>query len=569
MIKRLGALMLAISVVVGAVLMNTKIDSVLAVSSGNGGYYEVYNKKGVVEFDSAVGAVSSAVIAGINTQGGQLNQSVSVSANGNSVTINEFNSTLLNSMVLGEYYTLTINGTLSKQFRFVTKAIANKDDVAILNLTNPDIAVTGYYVLVNDLVLEQGEENSNDLNGSASGKGYSYTAPSGNATQGFRGTFDGQGHNIEFWANEGGFFGYLGRGAVIKNTGFINVKVYLQGERPVIYGGTNITSSEASRARIESVCVRMANGTIPSAGIGPASIPLVLKNVVLEFPGANVDHNSPGLSGGALWPSDWGWWPINNNAPGTNKIEARHSDVYVIGKMPLMHYKHIPSKNVEKKKGYYYTEDGILCRDWIEGWAENEGVTEDLYNGDKVYKGIRKYNTFALLSEDTVNDYSTFDTRYWAVEEYGIPVWKNGIEDNFEIFVSTFAERTSAAVYLELGGVETATIGFGLGGISAQDAELTFEFVQGEEFISLDAETGVVTALKEGMSQIKAKCTYNGKDYEKKYTFYVSIAEGYEPPKSGGCGSVIIDGGSIGGGALMILSAVGFVVLKKKSNTHA
>ena len=47
MIKRLGALMLAISVVVGAVLMNTKIDSVLAVSSGNGGYYEVYNKKGV------------------------------------------------------------------------------------------------------------------------------------------------------------------------------------------------------------------------------------------------------------------------------------------------------------------------------------------------------------------------------------------------------------------------------------------------------------------------------------------------------------------------------------------
>ncbi|MBO5714551.1 MAG: hypothetical protein J6R83_03910, partial [Clostridia bacterium] len=267
--------------------------------------------------------------------------------------------------------------------------------------------------------------------------------------------------------------------------------------------------------------------------------------------------------------SDWGWFPITNNATGdVSNLSVRHNDVYVIGRLPVMHYKHIPGKNTEKKKGYYYGDDGVIARDWIEGWAENEGVTEDLFNGDKVYKGVRKYNTLALLSEDTANDYSTFDTRYWAVEEYGIPVWKNGLENNFEFFVNTFAEKTSAAVYLELGGVETATVGFGLGGISAKDNPLTFEFIKGEEFNSIDTETGVVTAVAEGMAQFWVKCTYNGKNFEKKYTFYVSLAEGYEPPKSGGCGSVIIDGGSIGGGALMILSAVGFVVLKRKNQTE-
>ncbi|MBR1983734.1 MAG: hypothetical protein IKA12_03505 [Clostridia bacterium] len=565
MFKRLGALVLVISLIVGSILLKTPAkQAVCADNSTFGGYYETHTKEGVLDLPSTVSAVSSAVITGENKIGGTLSENVSVTVNSTKATIGEIPQTLNDSMVLGNYYTLTLNGNVSVEFRFVTKTISTKDDLSILKLTSKTKAITGYYVLLNDLKLEKGEENYHDVNGESSGHGISWN------TYGFRGTFDGQGHNIEFWANSTGFFGALGIDGCIKNTGFVNVQVYTPGENPVLFHSATYLY-ENDRALIENVYIRMADKNVPEGAICMSgSIPLMIHNVVIEFPGANIDHSTGDTSVGALWGADYGWWVANGTEMKDIPDPLSYKDVYIIGRMPVSHYRYIHPDNTTGKKGFYTKEDGTLGRGWMEGYAENEGVTEDIFNGEKVYKGVRKYNTLALLAEDDTNDYSSFNTEYWAVSEYGIPVWKNGVEENFDVFLETLGQKTSAAFYLERGGIERATIGFGLGGISVPSVPLTFEFIKGQEFISIDSSTGVVSAVADGMAQFFVRCSYNGKDYEKKYTVYVTTKEGYTPEEpdnpTGGCGTFIIDGGSIGGGLLMILSAVAFVVLKKKKS---
>ena len=560
MIKRLGALILAVSIVVGTLMLNAPVKTAYASASGFGGYYEMHDKHGVIQFDGNVGNVTSAVISGVDTNGQQMTKNVSVTVDGAKVTIGELSSSVTDSMVLGEYYTLTINGTDAKMFRFVTKAIANKDDLQVLKLTSQEKAITGYYVLANDLKLEKGEELYHDVNGSESGHGIYY------ATYGFRGTFDGQGHNVEFWANDTGFFGALSIDGVIKNTAFVNVHVYTPGTNPVLFhAATWLYVSPAEniddRALVENVYIRMAEGNVPEGAIcHNGSIPLKLQNVVLEFPGANVDHNTGDTSIGALWGADYGWWTTKNNGMEMAEVydPLSYKDVYIIGRMPASHYKYIHPDNSERKKGFYAHADGTLGRGWMEGYAENEGVEEDIFNGNKVYKGVRKYATLALLSEDKANKYDTFNKEYWAIEEYGLPVWKNGVESNFNIFLETNAPKTSVAIFFELGGEKTAKIGFGLGGISVEGTVLDFEFIKGEEFISINSRTGVITAKKEGVSQFWVKCTYNGKTFQKKYTVYVSIGKGYIPPYVYVLCSV--------GGAVLVGGVATLIVLKKKKS---
>ncbi|MBR1983735.1 MAG: hypothetical protein IKA12_03510 [Clostridia bacterium] len=560
MIKKIYALILAFSIVVCSVMFSAVKDTVYAEPNNFGGYYETLENQGVIEFGSLVGNVSSAVITGKNQTGGNLSENVTVSVDGTKVVITQLPTTLQDAMVLGNYYSLTINNSISAEFRFVSKAIYDKDDIRVLNITDQNTPILGYYVLANNLILEKGEENQHDVNGEEKGHGLYY------ATYGFRGTFDGQGHNIEFWANNAGFFGALGLGGVIKNTGFVNVHVYTPNANPVLFHGAtwlwiDPATNTNDRALVENVYVRMADGEIPEGAISVSgSIPLMLHNVVLDFPGANVDHNTGDISVGALWGADYGWWVANGSVMKEIYDPLSYKDVYIIGRMPASHYKYIHPDNSTGKKGFYTKDDGSLGRGWMEGFAENEGVTEDIFNGNKVYKGVRKYNTLALLADDKTNNYSSFDTRYWGVEEYGLPVWKNGVENNFNIFLDTDGPKTMAAFWLEIGGIDEAAIGFGLGGIKAGDAVINFEIIKGQELISTNSETGVVTAEKEGMAQFYAKCFYNGKEFSKKYTVYITVAENYIE------WGPIIKIGSIVASSIVILSAVVILVLKRKKS---
>lgn len=553
MFKRIGAFVLLLGITFGVVFSTTPATEVYAEEKVFGGYYEQMYHSATLDAGEVLDGVESATVTYTDANQEQASFTVDATVSGSTVTLGSFGETNENTLILGDYYTLIINGK-EIQFQYVTKAIYDKDDIGVLKIVDNVTPVTGYYVLANDLKLANGEENQyGGLTGNHDNTGFVWN------TAGFTGTFDGKGHNIEFYANRGGFFGVLGKGGVIKNTGFVNVKFTTPGLNPVLFELSSSTGGDGNRARVENVYIRTAEGQIPEGGISVSgNVTLILKNIVLDFPGLNIDRNTDDLSVGALWGADLAWWNTVDNKHVPNTFTPTHENVYVIGRIPVMHYYW---KVTNGRKGYYYDGDGTLRRYWMEGYAENDGMDEDVYGGVKVYSGVRRYATAALMAEDDANDYSSFDKNYWGIEKFGVPVWLNGVEDSYGFWVETDAEKTSAVIYLDLGGVTTARFGYGINGISVKGASLQIEYINGAECVSFNNETGVLTAVQEGMSQFNVKCTYEGKVSTRKYTVYVENTSTNDDLS--GCGTVVFTGGSIGGGGLMVLGALAFMLVRK------
>lgn len=97
----------------------------------------------------------------------------------------------------------------------VTAEIKTESDfVGALTITSKDDAVKfGYYKLANNLVWGRNVNGTGD-----------FWNPEASAELGFRGTFDGNGHTVTMADSSkvynGGFFGLIGKGAVIKNVTF-------------------------------------------------------------------------------------------------------------------------------------------------------------------------------------------------------------------------------------------------------------------------------------------------------------------------------------------------------------
>ena len=103
-----------------------------------------------------------------------------------------------------------------------TKIIRTIEDLDVVKVkqTNVDnnISIYGYYVLGNDINIRWTKPMTASLT-------YKGTVKNWEANFGFRGTFDGLGHTISgFAVNEGGMFGHVGKGAVIKNVKFDKFK---------------------------------------------------------------------------------------------------------------------------------------------------------------------------------------------------------------------------------------------------------------------------------------------------------------------------------------------------------
>ena len=121
-------------------------------------------------------------------------------------------STVKNNVI----YTFDVNVLLA------TKIIRTIEDLDVVKVkqTNVDnnISIYGYYVLGNDINIRWTKPMTASLT-------YKGTVKNWEANFGFRGTFDGLGHTISgFAVNEGGMFGHVGKGAVIKNVKFDKFK---------------------------------------------------------------------------------------------------------------------------------------------------------------------------------------------------------------------------------------------------------------------------------------------------------------------------------------------------------
>jgi hypothetical protein len=521
------------------------------------GFYETKTHSGFIKVDNEV-VIKKASVS--KAQNFLFEMSELPTYKDGKLIIFDIGSTNESKLSLGEIYTLKLEtdsgSILVSDLMFVTKTIATKEDLKVIDLHSADVAVTGYYVLVNNLKLEKGEQNQFlDENGKIISMNYK--------TLGFRGTFDGLGHNVEFYADKYGFFGIIGARACIKNVGFVNVKFYSSGACCVLAKGASIDIVDPDRALIQNVYIRTAPNQIPEGGImATGSIPLKLFQVVLEFPGVNITHGTNDISVGALWGADYGWWNTKDNEHAPNVFPCDHEDIYIVGRIPVMHYK------ASQTKGFYYSPDGYLKREWMEGFAENEGVQEDLWAGNKVYKNIRIYPSGTLMASDKQNDYSNFDRSYWAVDRFGYPVWLNGIEDNVDLFISTEADKTMSVVYLEIGAKNLINVGFGINEIKIDNPVINYTVNYGEEFISIDKEKNQIVGVKEGKSQLIISTNYDGKEFSKKLTIYVddvreNAGNNGDDAVKGGCGLINFTLLGIGSGILLIVATIVYVAFRK------
>ena len=114
-----------------------------------------------------------------------------------------------------------------KKLLVVTKEISNFDELKAALAFDSNNVKYGYYRLATNLIGYGGYESGNGIGGGI------WKNESGDT--GFRGTFDGNGLTIQqtFWNT--GLFGYIGKGAVIKNITF-NVNKYANDKEYMLLG---------------------------------------------------------------------------------------------------------------------------------------------------------------------------------------------------------------------------------------------------------------------------------------------------------------------------------------------
>ena len=114
-----------------------------------------------------------------------------------------------------------------KKLLVVTKEISNFDELKTALAFDSNNVKYGYYRLATNLIGYGGYQSGNGIGGSI------WKNESGDT--GFRGTFDGNGLTIQqtFWNT--GLFGYIGKGAVIKNITF-NVNKYANDKEYMLLG---------------------------------------------------------------------------------------------------------------------------------------------------------------------------------------------------------------------------------------------------------------------------------------------------------------------------------------------
>lgn len=143
-----------------------------------------------------------------------------------------------------------------------TKIIRNVEDLDVVKVTQTNIdnntSIYGYYVLGNDINVKWLKPMMASLT-------YKGAVKNWEANFGFRGTFDGLGHTISgFAVNEGGMFGHVGKGAVIKNVKFDKFK-YNGQYNGGLFGGT-VRGAEITDVTLTNVEYKMPTKDRESVG---------------------------------------------------------------------------------------------------------------------------------------------------------------------------------------------------------------------------------------------------------------------------------------------------------------
>lgn len=306
-------------------------------------------------------------------------------------------------------------GTDTLIYRFkletVAKAIVTAEELKVLELSAGEI-VSGYFELMNDI-----DATNVTFNHVVSA---SY----------FNGTFNGNGYvisNLTLNANSS-MFGSLHGSAIVKNFALVNLtatKSYFLAQDTAEDGLT-----------ISNVYIGLSTATQTPRGLtGRTGSNSVLKNVVIEYLGANAEQNRN-------YQERWTWqgliggmWTYTNTSDG--KLYAQDKkweNVYVISPFVVSFRSDEKKDSVDKDK--YAAIYGYGANETVDlyGNSANESVhnrdnpnlgdyiqTTEYYNAK--YTNLYRYDNYSAL-KSAKKDYSSFDSKYW-VEYDGRIAWKS------------------------------------------------------------------------------------------------------------------------------------------------
>lgn len=486
------------------------------------GYYEQSENKGVLDYGSIIqGTVTQATIVEAS-----LNVPVAnVAVNGSKITVSN-----LGDLDYEFQYTLKVVTTQASYllgFENVTKAISKAEDVKILDISEKETVITGYYVLTNDIDLGMSMENAHQ--GIFISDSYNYN--------GFAGVFDGKGYNITFMAGPAGFFGRLRGNAIIRNVGFTDITFFSYGSGTFKYQGMPVIARDAcivseTTATISNVYIHSEDGTIPGGTIlreGRTAQRLITENIIIRLgKPSSINTNTEGLALGAFIAWETGCWYLDRDSV-TSQVYVLSS--HVLGVYCDPNYKPESGRRwndygvTDENPGGYYTSK---VNGWVRTLAGNIGVEQNLPIGQKVYRNIKQYVSYDKMVADDTNSYSGFNNEYWDLTTYGAPVWKreNNIEP--EVVISNAPDKAITGVdFATIKPGDTIELSLAMLGIPITGGEWSYEFIEQADgkVYSLDAvsvsDTFAVTAIKEGDSRIKFTVLYDGKTIEKEFKFYV------------------------------------------------
>ncbi|MBQ7995207.1 MAG: Ig-like domain-containing protein [Bacilli bacterium] len=249
----------------------------------------------------------------------------------------------------------------------------------------------GYYIVANDIDCE--------------GVTYAYhTRMIGlgprqiNPSCGFVGTFDGQGHTIRnLNTPKGGLFLILGNKAVVKNVAFVDAQLTSN------INNKFVLATYVYAAKIQNVYIN-SSSDIPSQDNAMVAAcftnSALVSNCLFEYTGhvtATVNYGS-----------------MTVLTEGSTSNDSSYSDVYVVSETPMT-----------VNRAYYcdtmrftYLDEQVTIVVDEEGNEQALPVFEYRHNGS-----VKHYLTYNDM-KNASNDYSSFDERYWAVDD-NILAWKN------------------------------------------------------------------------------------------------------------------------------------------------
>ncbi|MBE5752322.1 MAG: hypothetical protein E7357_07920 [Clostridiales bacterium] len=223
---------------------------------------------------------------------------------------------------------------------YVTKALKTEADLKVFDVVDDDdnlatevaTAITGYYVLANNIendadVLANRHDGLQRQSGTERADKISNLYYNGDA--GFYGVFDGQGYTMAFDVYQGGLFGRLQPGALIKNVGMdITFESDTVASAGIIAYSALKSTSAANAVTIQDVYVnvddfRTANNSSGTALLVYPKPHVYLTRVVMNIGDVVCDENT--RASGALYVAD--------TSRGTDS--GKKSQVLVISKTPM------------------------------------------------------------------------------------------------------------------------------------------------------------------------------------------------------------------------------------------